>query len=191
MKTITEHLEAIQERVKGRLESLGLGDQLPKFEITRIINDTAMEYWEEAEQEEEEGENFVKVDPETLTIVSSPAVPSHGIPPDGIEIAAVNREGEKVVIGLVDPKQGAFYLPGHRITVEGLRVMSRHRDGSPCNVGCPGCDNPDLRVMPDGMEVFIYCLNCGRESDLYQDKFEAIAAWIVGKSSPHGTSEES
>lgn len=164
------HLTNILEIVQGRLAELGIDGGFLNLGIIRIFNEVSMEYW--GRQVE-----HLDIDPEQYRIIME-AKDEIG----GMSVEAVREiDGHKLVLALVNVKEDAMYIDGHKVTVEDKRIVSKHRDGSLCGISCSFCEEPDLTVNELDGEFYVFCLNCGAASDTYSDKFQAIGAWLIGK----------
>lgn len=184
-KEFDQHVDKIIVRVRDRLIDLGLIEQLPSRGVMRIIQEVSLAYWAEDEAESQE------FSPETVQIKVSPA---EGMPVEGSLYTAEAPNGMSIPIAFVSVPDNAMYIQGHKITIglgeETGRVYSRHRDNSPCTVGCYNCDKPEVFIGSTDEEFYAYCASCDSKTATHPDKWQALAAWLVGQigKEPHAES---
>lgn len=171
---MNHHLGELLKLAQERFAELDIDASFLDRGRLRLLNEVIMEYWSDLEERED---GFLV--PDEITVVSSEITEG---PVRGIAIQAVDKEGHCTSIALVDPNEDAMYVAGHRITIlSDGKVHSVHQDGSPCEVGCRFCQNPDIHVREEDNEAYAYCANCNTATDTYPRKFEAFGAWVIGK----------
>lgn len=169
-KELDQHLKTILERVKARITELGLESPWLNMGIMRIFNEVSVDYWTALSQQNEE--------PERLTMRSRPT----NVPVNGLEIEAVSEEGHVMQVAFALPDEGSMFAAGHKITIgPDNEVISRHRDGSRCEVACVGCEEPKPVLVEEDNEAYVACLTCGSCTEPYDDRYLAIGAWLIGK----------
>lgn len=185
-------IPAIGARIAKRLDELGLIARLPEYGILRIINDEIMAYWT-LRYDEEEGKDEANqdryphfesgkgIDAAAYTLLRE----ASQVIPNGFDVSAFREDGGKFFIAVVDEDNEAMFVSGHRITIENGKIISKHRDGTICNVGCRTCQDPKLYlVVEEGTDYYVQCLTCNAMSITCDNKWEAIGAWIIGKLEP-------
>jgi hypothetical protein len=176
MTSTEEHDKAIRLQVFRRLQELGIADQIPSEGVLRLIARTVMEYWSDMDEDDDDYDE-PDLSNHTLHVALNP----HAITQER-QISAVDEEGNGYPIALVLPDEDAMFVRGHKITVDSDgEVLSHHRDGSACGIGCPGCTDPDLYVLEVDGESYVRCSNCGTRTQTQDDKFLAIVNWLIGK----------
>lgn len=165
-----KHLETIYNVVLDRLTELGIAGQMPSKGVMRIIQEVSLAFWSAEEVGDLTG---------PFKIVKKEA---HGLPVDGYLLVAEAEDGGSFPIGFVVEDKDAMYIIGHKLIIEdgSGRVISTHGNGSPCEVGCPTCNDPEVMVREADGEFYAYCDSCNAKTETMPDKWQALASWLVG-----------
>lgn len=176
-----QHLDVVLARIAGRLQELGLLDQLPSKGIMRIIQEVSLAYWAEDELREEQEEIALSIEDVVIEVEVAEEMP---VP--GYLYSARTPRGSTIPLAFVSTPDDAMYIQGHKLLIGGdggssSKVLSIHRDGSQCRFPCHSCEESDVHVSSVDGEFYTVCLACGSRTQTQPDKFRALAAWLVGQ----------